>query len=576
MKRLLVYLKDYKIQCIIAPLFKMLEATFELIIPLVVSSLIDKGIAQNDIKHIYLCIITMIALCLIGLICSCIAQYFAAYAATGFSTKLREDLFSHLMSLSHREIDKVGTSTMITRMTSDVNQAQTGVNMFLRLFLRSPFVVFGAMIMAFTINAQIALIFVGVIALLSVIVGFIMKINIPMLKKIQGRLDNVLLHTRENISGVRVLRAFCREDEEKEEFLNSNKQLVEMQIKSGRISGALNPLTYVIVNMGIVLIIYVGAIKIESSIITQGEVIALYNYMSQILVELIKLANLIVTLNKALASADRISDVFGIECSQKNGDIILSDEIIKDNDVAVAFDNVSLNYNNEGDAALENISFSVLKGETVGIIGGTGSGKSSLISLIPRFYDVTSGTVKLFGNDILSYDIDSIRKHIGVVMQKAVLFKGTIADNIGYASEKTDEGLLEAANLAVASDVVDAKGGLSGIIEQNGKNLSGGQRQRLTIARAISMNPDILIFDDSASALDFATEKKLNENIKSLSGSRTTFIVTQRASSILHADKIVVLDDGNIVGIGTHDELLKTCDVYKEIYRAQFGEVYDE
>lgn len=575
MKRLLVYLKGYKVQCVLAPLFKMLEATFELIVPLVVASLIDKGIGLSDKGHIYRCVVIMILLGFVGLISSCTAQFFAAYAATGFSAGLRKDLFSHLMSLSYKEIDNIGTSTMITRMTSDVNQAQTGVNMFLRLFLRSPFVVFGAMIMAFTIDAKISLIFLLVIVLLFVIVGFIMKTNIPMLKKVQGFLDNILLHTRENIAGARVIRAFVRENDEKETFKEANDTLVNMQIKSGRYSGALNPLTYVIVNLGIVLVLYTGAVKVDNGILTQGEVIAIYNYMSQILVELIKLANLIVTLNKALASAGRLSDVFEINNSQKDGDIILSQETIDNSDIAVSFENVFLKYNDDGDAALENIDFTVKKGETVGIIGGTGSGKSSLISLIPRLYDATNGVVKIYGNNILNYNIESLRNHIGLVMQKAVLFKGTVASNIGYGSDTDEETLLKASELAVAKDVVDAKGGLSGEITQGGRNLSGGQRQRLTIARALAKNPDILILDDSASALDFATERMLNENIKSLKGELTTFIVTQRASSILHADKIIVLDDGNIVGIGTHSELVKSCGVYREIYHTQFEEGED-
>ncbi|MDO4966542.1 MAG: ABC transporter ATP-binding protein [Lachnospiraceae bacterium] len=573
MKRLFVYLKNYKLQCILAPLFKMLEATFELIVPLVVASLIDKGVNGRNTGHIYACCIILIALGLIGLISSCTAQFFAAYAATGFSKELREDLFTHLMSLSFKEIDGIGTSTMITRMTSDVNQAQTGVNMFLRLFLRSPFVVFGAMIMAFTIDVKSALIFVFVIFILFIIVGYIMKTNIPMLKKVQSLLDTVLMHTRENISGARVIRAFCRESDETEAFLKSNDALVNMQLKSGRLSGALNPVTYVVVNLGIVCLIYTGALQVNNGILTQGQVIALYNYMSQILVELIKLANLIITLNKALASAGRLSDVFDISCSQKDGNIVLSKEIIEESNVAVSFENVSLNYNKDSDDALENITFSVKKGDTVGVIGGTGSGKTSLISLIPRFYDATGGCVKLFGRNIDEYTIESIREHIGVVLQKAVLFKGTVADNIGYGASNLDSSSLEnAAEMAVANDVVNAKGGMEGIVEQGGRNMSGGQRQRLTIARAIAKNPDILILDDSASALDFATEKKLNENIRKLDGKITTFIVTQRASSILTADKIIVLEDGQIAGIGTHDELIKSCEVYKEIYYTQFAE----
>lgn len=576
MKELLKYLKNYKIQCVLAPLFKMLEATFELIVPIVVASLIDNGIAIRDISNIYRSFIVMIGLGLVGLICSCTAQFFAAFAATGFSSELRSDLFKHLMSLSYKEIDELGTSTMITRMTSDVNQAQTGVNMFLRLFLRSPFVVFGAMIMAFTIDAKVALIFVIVIFILFIVVGYIMKTNIPMIKRVQGLLDKVMLHTRENIAGARVIRAFGLEEDEKKTFLYDNQKLVEMQLKSGRLSGALNPLTYVIVNMGIVCLIYTGALRAQNGLLSQGQVIALYNYMSQILIELIKLANLIVTLNKALASGDRIASVFTIECTQENGNRILTDEDINSADYAVSFENVFLKYNGKGDDALESISFSVKKGETVGIIGGTGSGKSSLVSLIPRLYDATGGTVKLYGRNIAEYDIESIRKRVGIVLQKAVLFKGTIKENLLYGANSkedfSDENIFRAYDLAVASDVVEAKGGLEGLIEQGGKNLSGGQRQRLTIARALAMNPDILILDDSASALDFATEKKLNDNIKSLNKDVTTFIVTQRTSSILHADKIIVLDDGKIDNIGTHEELITKSVIYKEIYDTQFGE----
>lgn len=571
MKQLTKYLKNYKIECVLAPLFKMLEASFELTVPLVVAALIDKGINSGNTGEIYKNFIIMILLGFIGLISSCTAQYFAAKAATGFSKELREDLFAHLFSMSFTEIDNIGTSTMITRMTSDVNQAQTGVNMFLRLFLRSPFVVLGAMVMAFTIDVKTALIFVYVIVVLSVVVFLIMRVNVPALKKVQGLLDIVLLHTRENLAGARVLRAFSREEAESEAFFDANKNLVAMQIGSGRISSALNPLTYVIVNVGIVCLVYSGAIRVEAGILTQGMVIALYNYMSQILVELIKLANLIVTLNKSLASASRLSDVFMISCSQEDGNIEVSRELIDKADVAVEFNDVFLKYNENGDAALENISFRVNKGETVGIIGGTGSGKTSLISLIPRFYDATAGSVKVFGVDAKDINIESLRDRIGVVLQKAVLFKGTVISNITYGCDVEDVICAnKSAEMAVASDVVNAKGGMTGEIAQAGKNLSGGQRQRLTIARALAKKPDILILDDSASALDFATEKKLNENIKALDGKVTTFIVTQRASSILHADKIIVLEDGKMAGIGTHLELVKSCPVYREIYSTQF------
>ena len=581
MKKLLKYLNKYKKECVLAPLFKMLEASFELFLPLVVARLIDTGIKQNNLKYVYTCIGIMIVLGLVGVLSSVTAQYFAAKAATGFSADLRKDLFSHLMSLSYKEIDNLTTSTMITRMTSDVNQTQSGVNMFLRLFLRSPFVVLGAMIMAFSIDAKAAMIFVYVIIILFIVVYIIMKTNIPMIKEVQNKLDNILLLTRENLSGVRVIRAFCKEEDEILEFKKRNDVLVSNQIKSTRVSGSLNPLTYAIVNIGIVCLIYTGAIRVDDSIITQGEVIALYNYMSQILVELIKLANLIITLNKALASAGRISDVFLLKNSQ-----IRTDETAKDNknrdancsdgydtDTAVEFDNVSLRYHSGSDYSIENISLKVKKGQVVGIIGGTGSGKTSLVSLIPRFYDATDGRVLVFGKDVKEYEINELRDKIGVVPQKAVLFKGTIRENLGYGCKNvSDDELNEAARLAVADDIIKVKGGLDSYIEQNGKNLSGGQRQRLTIARALAKKPEILILDDSASALDFVTEKTLNANIRSLSYNPTTFIVTQRASSVINADIIIVLEDGEIAGIGTSDELLESSQVYREIYYTQFEE----
>lgn len=573
MKKLFKYLKQYKIECILAPLFKMLEASFELVVPLVVASLIDMGIARGDTGHIYKCVGLMILLGFVGLLSSCTAQFFAAKAATGFSAGLRKDLFAHLMSLSFSEIDNIGTSTMITRMTSDVNQAQTGVNMFLRLFLRSPFVVFGAMIMAFSIDTRSAMVFVFVILILFAVVGFIMNVNIPMIKVVQEKLDALLLITRENLSGVRVLRAFCQEDEEIEKFISRNGELVSEQIKSGKVSGALNPLTYVIVNVGIVCLVYTGAIQVDLGILSQGQVIALYNYMSQILVELIKLANLIITLNKAMASAYRIADVFDIKNSQE----ILEEcrcEDDTDENIAVEFKNVSLRYHSGADKAIENINIKIKKGQTVGIIGGTGSGKTSLVSLIPRFYDATEGQVLVFGKDVKCYEFDELRKHIGIVLQKAVLFKGDIRNNLSYGcNDISDEELLNAGKLAVADDVISIKGGLSSDVAAGGKNLSGGQRQRLTIARALAKKPEILILDDSASALDFATEKILNSNIRNLEFKPTTFIVTQRASSIIHSDVIVVLEDGEIAGIGTSEELLKSCEVYREIYNTQFQEV---
>ena len=581
MKKLLKYLNKYKKECVLAPLFKMLEASFELFLPLVVARLIDRGIKQNNLKYVYTCIGIMIVLGLVGVLSSVTAQYFAAKAATGFSADLRKDLFSHLMSLSYKEIDNLTTSTMITRMTSDVNQTQSGVNMFLRLFLRSPFVVLGAMIMAFSIDAKAAMIFVYVIIILFIVVYIIMKTNIPMIKEVQNKLDNILLLTRENLSGVRVIRAFCKEEDEILEFKKRNDVLVSNQIKSTRVSGSLNPLTYAIVNIGIVCLIYTGAIRVDDSIITQGEVIALYNYMSQILVELIKLANLIITLNKALASAGRISDVFLLKNSQIGTDETAKENINRDanrsdgydTDTAVEFDNVSLRYHSGSDYSIENISLKVKKGQVVGIIGGTGSGKTSLVSLIPRFYDATDGRVLVFGKDVKEYEINELRDKIGVVPQKAVLFKGTIRENLGYGCKNvSDDELNEAARLAVADDIIKVKGGLDSYIEQNGKNLSGGQRQRLTIARALAKKPEILILDDSASALDFATEKTLNANIRSLSYNPTTFIVTQRASSVINADIIIVLEDGEIAGIGTSDELLESSQVYREIYYTQFEE----
>lgn len=581
MKKLLKYLNKYKKECVLAPLFKMLEASFELFLPLVVARLIDMGIKQNNLKYVYTCIGIMIVLGLVGVLSSVTAQYFAAKAATGFSADLRKDLFSHLMSLSYKEIDNLTTSTMITRMTSDVNQTQSGVNMFLRLFLRSPFVVLGAMIMAFSIDAKAAMIFVYVIIILFIVVYIIMKTNIPMIKEVQSKLDNILLLTRENLSGVRVIRAFCKEEDEILEFKKRNDALVSNQIKSTRVSGSLNPLTYAIVNIGIVCLIYTGAIRVDDSIITQGEVIALYNYMSQILVELIKLANLIITLNKALASAGRISDVFLLKNSQIGTDETAKENINRDanrsdgydTDTAVEFDNVSLRYHSGSDYSIENISLKVKKGQVVGIIGGTGSGKTSLVSLIPRFYDATDGRVLVFGKDVKEYEINELRDKIGVVPQKAVLFKGTIRENLGYGCKNvSDDELNEAARLAVADDIIKVKGGLDSYIEQNGKNLSGGQRQRLTIARALAKKPEILILDDSASALDFVTEKTLNANIRSLSYNPTTFIVTQRASSVINADIIIVLEDGEIAGIGTSDELLESSQVYREIYYTQFEE----
>ena len=572
MKKLLKYLSSYKVESVLSPLFKMLEAVFELIVPLVVASMIDKGIGDGvlsagDRGYILKCFFVLIALGLIGLISSCTAQYFAAKAATGFSRGLRHDLFKHLLNLSFSKIDNVGTSTMITRMTADVNTVQNGVNMFLRLFLRSPFIVAGAMVMAFTIDFKAALIFVAVIIILFIIVGIIMKMNIPMLKKVQNALDEVLNLTRENLSGARVIRAFTREDEEIGNFENKNKTLSSLQLKAGKVSGLLNPLTYVVINIAIVILIKVGSIESSCGVITTGEVIALYNYMSQILLELIKFAGLIVTINKALASANRISDVFDIPEGMEEGSKTAeaSDDI-----PAIEFKDVSLRYHEKSDEALSNISFKTGRGQTLGIIGGTGSGKSSLVNMIPRFYDATKGSVLVNGVDVKDQNSGELRKKIGIVLQKAVLFEGTIEDNLRWGNENaTVEDLKEAVNCAVANDVVEAKGGLDSLIEAGGKNLSGGQRQRLTIARALVRKPDILILDDASSALDYVTDLTLRTNLKKLSYKPTVVIVSQRTAAVSDADLIIVLDDGEAVGIGTHEELLASCEVYKEIYYSQ-------
>lgn len=568
MKRLLVYLKDYKKECVLAPLFKMLEASFELFVPLVIASIIDTGIAGNEKGLLVRDFGLLIALGLIGLVAAVTAQYFSAKAAVGFATKLRHHLFKHLMGLSFTEIDKIGTSTMITRMTSDVNQAQTGVNMFLRLFLRSPFVVFGAMVMAFTIDVKCALYFVFAIVGLSIIVFAIMALNIPMMKDVQKKLDTILLHTRENLAGVRVIRAFCREDDEVENFLKSNEALTAKQKQSGSLSGLMNPLTYVLINVAIVLLIHSGALKVSMGSLTQGEVIALYNYMSQILVELVKLANLIVTLNKALASANRISEVFAMESSMEDGNEDFGRTETED---YIRFSHVGLTYAGSSEEALSDIDFSVKKGQTVGVIGGTGCGKTSLVHLITRFYDATSGEVLINGKNIKDYKQETLLSKIGIVLQKSVLFKGSIRENLKWRkADATEDELMAAVNAAQAADVVEKKGGLDVMIEQNGRNLSGGQRQRLAIARALVGNPEILILDDSSSALDFATDAALRKSIRELPGQPTVFIVSQRTSSIQHADLILVLEDGVLVGKGTHETLLDTCEVYKEIYDSQY------
>ena len=549
----------------------MLEAVFELFVPLVVASIIDKGIGGGDKSYIIRCILVMISLGLLGLISAVCAQYMAAKAAVGFSTGLRHDLFKHIMSLSYKDIDRLGTSTMITRMTADINQTQTGVNMFLRLFLRSPFIVFGAMIMAFTINLRASLIFATVIIILFAVVGFIMYFNIPMLKKVQSRLDAIMLLTRENLIGARVIRAFTLEEHEIDNYTAQNEDLLREQRRAGHLSASLNPMTFILINLAIVVLIYVGAIKVDEGILSKGQVVALYNYMSQILVELIKLANLIILLNRALASAGRIADVFAISCHGDDscGRCHVPKEPSTWPHSYISFNHVSLKYNDSGDEALTDIDFAVEKGETIGIIGGTGSGKSSVINLIPRFYDVSSGCVRVDGADVREVDVDALRRRIGIVPQKAVLFKGTIADNLRWGNESaSDDELKEAVRLAVCEDVVEAKGGLTGNVEQGGRNLSGGQRQRLTIARALVKKPEILILDDSASALDYATDLKLRQNIAALDYGPTVFIVSQRTASVQNADRIIVLDDGCIVGTGKHDDLLETCSVYREIFES--------
>ena len=577
MGRLMKYLKDYKKESILAPLFKLLEAFFELMVPLVMANIIDRGIANEDMGYIGKMGLYLLALAAVGLISSITAQFFAAKAAVGFSTKLRQALFDHIQGLDFTNIDKVGTSTMITRMTSDINQMQSGVNLVLRLFLRSPVIVFGAMIMAFTIDVKSALVFVVAIPLLAIVVFGIMLWTMPLYKKVQAGLDRVLGLTRENLTGVRVIRAFHKEEEEKSRFKDYTKALADSQIFVGKISAVMNPVTYVIVNGAIVVLIYVGAIQVNVGNLTQGEVIAIVNYMSQILVELVKLANLIITITKALACADRVAGVFEI----KNEDVSALCETYaaqkgeQTGEVPfLQFDHVSLTYAAAGAETLHDMNFTVNRGETVGIIGGTGSGKSSLVNLIPGFYPATQGAVLLEGEDIRKIPVDRLRERIGVVPQKAVLFKGTIRSNLAWGkADATAEELWAAIDTAQAREVVEGKPGkLDAEISQNGKNLSGGQRQRLTIARALVRKPEILILDDSASALDYATDAKLREALKKLEGNTTTFIVSQRASTIRHADKIIVLDDGEMAGIGTHDELLKSSEVYKEIYYSQYPE----
>lgn len=578
MKTLLAYLKGYKKESILAPLFKMLEASFELFVPLVMAAIIDVGIANQDKPYIVKMCFVLIALGIIGLVCSITAQYFAAKAATGVGTGIRHGLFEHIQKFTFTEMDQLGTSTLITRMTSDINQIQSGVNLVLRLFLRSPFIVFGAMIMAFTVDVKAALVFVVTIPLLSLIVFGIMLVTMPMYKKVQADLDQVLLATRENLTGARVIRAFNKEEDETKRFENANQILTDAQKYVGRISGMMNPLTYIIVNGAIIALIYVGAVRVDIGDLTQGQVVALINYMSQILVELVKLANLIISVTKAAACLNRVESVLAVKPDMNEGDVRWksnsseADRDLKNKIPVVEFSHVSLTYKGTSDTSLSDINFCAKKGQTIGIIGGTGSGKSSLVNLIPRFYDATDGTVKINGRDIKEYQTENLREHIGVVLQKAVLFKGSIADNLRWGKEDaTEQEMYEALDISQAREFVDTKqGGLEFQIEQGGRNLSGGQKQRMTIARALVQKPEILILDDSASALDFATDAALRKSIKEMKNQPTVFIVSQRAASIQYADQIIVLDDGAMAGIGTHEELLKDCPVYQEIYYSQF------
>ena len=610
MKKLLIYLKDYKKETVLAPLFKLLEASFELFVPLVMAAIIDNGIANGDRGYIGRMCLVLIALGIIGLTCSITAQYFAAKAAVGFAAQMKHALFAHIQSLSFTEMDTVGTSTLITRMTSDANQVQNGVNMVLRLFLRSPFIVFGAMIMAFTIDVKSALVFVAAIPLLSLVVFGIMIITTPMYRKVQGGLDRVMGITRENLTGVRVLRAFNKEESEIRRFEDTNNMLAQMQKAVGKLSALMNPVTYIIINGAVIALVWTGAWQVENGVITQGEVVALVNYMSQILVELIKLANLIVTITKAIACGNRIQSVFELQSSltdpaedvKDTSDVkdtaAVEEEMAAAKDAAagekndgtvtsfggrkpaaggtavpaVSFEHVCLTYKNAGAESLTDIDFKAWPGQTIGIIGGTGSGKSSLVNLIPRFYDATKGRVLVDGRDVKEYPLEELRGKIGMVLQKAVLFQGTIRENLRWGkADASDEELYRALEIAQARDFVEEKdGGLDAYVAQGGKNLSGGQRQRLTIARALVRNPSVLILDDSASALDYATDARLRKAIRDMEGGPTVFIVSQRAASIRHADQIIVLDDGEVAGIGTHEQLLEECAAYQEIYYSQF------
>lgn len=574
MRKLLVFLKGYEKETVLAPLFKMLEALFELFVPLVMAAIIDTGIAEGDRGYIVRMCLILVALGAIGLVCSITAQFFAAKAATGFSARLRHALFSHIQSLSYAEMDRAGTSTLITRMTSDVNQVQSGVNLVLRLFLRSPFIVFGAMIMAFTVDVQAAFAFVVTIPLLSVVVFGIMLWTIPMYRKVQAALDRVLGLTRENLTGVRVIRAFNKEEEELAHFQEENQKLTDLQKFVGRISGLMNPVTYVIVNGAVIVLLYTGALRVEAGVLTQGQVVALVNYMSQILVELVKLANLIITVTRAIACGNRIQSVFEMKNSLETESGRTGADPERTEEHSVRFDHVCLTYAGGGSEALTDISFTAKAGQTVGIIGGTGSGKSSLVNLIPRFYDATKGTVYVDGVDVRAYEVQTLRQKIGIVPQKAALFCGTIEENLRWGkADATQQEIWRALQIAQAEEIVRNKAeGLQSAVAAGGRNLSGGQRQRLTIARALVRDPQILILDDSSSALDFATDAALRRALRQMEQKPIVFLVSQRTSSIQHADQILVLDDGQVVGMGTHRELLQTCPVYQEIYHSQFDE----
>ena len=577
MRKLLIYIRDYKLESILGPLFKLLEACMDLIVPLVMAYIIDKGIGGNDKGLIVRLCLLLVGLGFVGLTFSITAQFFAAKASVGFIKQVKHAVFAKIQKLSFSDIDKVGTNTLITRLTSDMNQIQTGVNLTLRLFLRSPFIVAGAVVMAFTIDVEIGIIFVITIIILSAVVFGVMYWCIPKYRDVQSALDKVLGKTRENLTGVRVIRAFCKEDEEIRDFEKSNKFLTDLSKRVGTVSSLMNPLTYVIVNIGIATLIYKGAIRVEAGTLTQGQIVALYNYMSQILVELVKFANMFLNITRSVACGNRVQSILDIEPGMKEGDITTTDSDKMDENI-VEFSNVSLNYNGKlssdrEENALNNINFTVKKGETIGVIGGTGSGKTSLVSLIPRFYDASEGEVRVKGRNVTAYSFKELRKTVAVVLQKASLFKGSIRDNIKWGNENaTDEEIMEAVRIACAEDVVNSKEGrLDFVIEQEGRNLSGGQKQRLSIARALVGKPEILILDDSSSALDYATDLALRKGINALEYKPTVFIVSQRTSSIMQADKIVVLDDGEMVGLGKHDELLDSCEVYKEIYNSQYS-----